>query len=679
MGKPLRLCVVGTDTGAGKTIVTAALARAARGLGLAPVAFKPLQTGCPRDSEGFLRAPDVEVYREASPEAALPPLVLLEDASSPHLAARREGVSLSAAALASCVEDRLRSLSADLVFIEGAGGLMTPLNDSETLLDLFSLLGASFILAAPNRLGVLNHALLSAAALRARGLHWLGFILTRPSAGDDSDLDRRIRADNGEAISRMAALPYLADMPFIEELQSPCPDVRAKGWDRAAQAVEGAVRTAGRRFDGRLTSEQLLRFDRDHVWHPYASAVRPVRVREAVGTEKARIRLRGGEDLVDGMASWWCAIHGYRHPALMRALHEQAGRMPHVMFGGLTHEPAVELARKLLAIAPPGLDRVFFADSGSVAVEVAIKMALQYQRACGHPERTRLLTVRGGYHGDTLAAMSVCDPQNGLHANFAGLLPRQIFAPRPDCRFDRDYDPAPAEALADVLGRHAGQVAALILEPVLQGAGGMWIYHPDYLSRASELCRENGCLLILDEIATGFGRTGRMFASEWSGITPDILCLGKALTGGVMSLAATLASEAVAEGLSRRGGVLMHGPTFMGNPLACAVAGASLDLLSASAWKADVDRIERTLRLGLEPCRGLPGIADVRVLGAVGVLETQGPVAVEKLQDYFVRQGVWLRPFGRLIYAMPPYVISDGELGLIVRAMRGAAEEKQWE
>ena len=675
MNKP-RLCIVGTDTSAGKTVVTAALARAARHLGLRPLALKPVQTGCGRDAAGRLSAPDPDLYREACPEAEIPLMFLLEDAASPHLAARREGRALSAVTLAESVDSRIRASSAGLVLIEGAGGLLTPLNDEETLLDAFALLDAPFLLVAPNRLGMLNHALLSVEALRARGLPLLGYILTRPESADNADLDQRIRADNRETLCRMTALPCLGELPFIWELHSQYPLERVKGWDKAAQALAPALSFAPDQPDD---ADRLLRFDRKHLWHPYASAVTPMRAREAVGTKGARIRLRDGTELVDGMASWWCAVHGYRHPVLMRALHEQAARMPHVMFGGLTHEPAVALARKLLAIAPPGLDRVFFADSGSVAVEAAMKMAVQYQRACGYPERSRLLTVRGGYHGDTLGAMSVCDPENGMHADFAGILPRQIFAPRPSCRFDADYDPAPATAFAAVLERYAGEVAAVILEPVLQGAGGMWMYHPEYLRRVGELCRENGCLLILDEIATGFGRTGRLFASEWARIAPDILCLGKALTGGVMTLAATLASKKVAEGISRQGGVLMHGPTFMGNPLACAVAGASLDLLSTAAWKKDVARIERAFRLGLAACREAPGIADARVLGAVGVLETERPVATEKLQDYFVRRGVWLRPFGRLIYAMPPYIISDDELDRLVLAVRAAAEEKQWE
>ena len=689
MRKYSRLCLVGTDTDAGKTIVTAALARAAWRLGGNPLALKPVQTGCARESSGRLRAPDCAVYREACPEAESSSLILLKDACSPHLAARRANLELSASELAGVIDTRISASKTDLALIEGAGGLLTPLNETENLLDVFALVNAPFILVAANKLGMINHALLSLNLLRARGLPVLGFILTWTGREGDSDLDRRIRDDNVETLSRMSGLPCLAKLPFIRELQSLDLLVRERGWEQSTQLLmrsplmdmlfrEGA--SADDKLPQQLHGDDLLRFDREHVWHPYTSAVSPTAAREAVKTEGARITLRDGTSLVDGMASWWCAVHGYRQPARMRALHEQSARMPHVMFGGLTHEPAVSLARRLLQMVPQNLERVFFSDSGSVAVEVAVKMAVQYQRASGWPERSRIMTVRGGYHGDTLGAMSVCDPETGMHADFSGILPRQIFAPRPACRFDADFDPGTVAAFEELLKRHAGEVAAVILEPVVQGAGGMWMYHPEYLRRVSRLCKEHGCLLILDEIATGFGRTGRMFAYEWAGVEPDILCLGKALTGGVMSLAATLASKEVAEGISCNGGVLMHGPTFMANPLACAVAAASLDLLSQSGWRQDVARIEHALRQGLEPCGDLPGVADVRVLGAIGVLEMRRPVAVEKVQDYFVRQcGVWIRPFDRLLYVMPPYVIPDEDLERLTAAMRGALEEKQWE
>jgi len=425
--------------------------------------------------------------------------------------------------------------------------------------------------------------------------------------------------------------------------------------------------------------DELLSFDRSHIWHPYTSALHPLTAYEAVRTSGCCIHLRDGSKLVDGMASWWCAIHGYNHPAILSALKKQADIMPHVMFGGLTHAPAVELARKLLDVTPSRLEHVFFADSGSISVEVAVKMALQYQQAAGDKNKTRLLTVRGGYHGDSLGAMSVCDPEGGMHALFSGILPRQLFAPRPSCPFDGTYDPASAAGLEALFANHGEEIAAFIIEPVVQGAGGMWIYHPSYLKRAEELCREYGCLLIFDEIATGFGRTGKMFACEWAGVEPDIMCVGKALTGGVMTLAATLASGEVARGISAEGGVLMHGPTFMANPLACSAAVASLGLLEDDNWKKNVLRIEKVLREGLDPCRELSGVRDVRVLGAIGVLEMEEAVDVERLQHFFVREcSVWIRPFARLVYIMPPYIIKDGELEQLTYAMRRAVERGIW-
>jgi len=388
-----------------------------------------------------------------------------------------------------------------------------------------------------------------------------------------------------------------------------------------------------------------------------------------------RLRLADGSELIDGMASWWCAIHGYRHPALDAAAAEQLGRMAHVMFGGLTHEPAVLLAERLTALSPEGLERVFFADSGSVSVEVAIKLCLQYQRALGRGQRTRLLTVRGGYHGDTAGAMAVCDPVTGMHSLFAGMLCQHVFAERPPDGFAEplhEHWAANVEALA---AQHAHELAGVIMEPVVQGAGGMRFHSPECVALMRRVCDEHGLLLVLDEIATGFGRSGAMFASEHAGVSPDVMCVGKALTGGYMTLAATLCTPAVAEALSGgEGGALMHGPTFMANPLACSVALASLELLADGAWRRRVTAIEAGLRTGLAPARELPGVADVRVLGAIGVIEMEREVDVAAASAAAVSRGVWLRPFGKLIYAMPPYVIGEEDLARVATAMIAAAE-----
>lgn len=418
-----------------------------------------------------------------------------------------------------------------------------------------------------------------------------------------------------------------------------------------------------------LTPDEITAIDAKHVWHPYGgfpATTEPLVVASASGT---RLILADGRELVDGMSSWWAAVHGYRHPVLDSALLMQSQRMSHVMFGGLTHEPAARLSELLVRLTPAGLDKVFLCDSGSVSVEVAVKMCLQYQRALGLPGKRRLLTWRGGYHGDTFTPMSVCDPEGGMHSLWTDILAEQVFVPAPP----REFDPGYVDELERAMREHADELAAVIVEPVVQGAGGMRWHDPRYLAELRRLCDAHGVLLIFDEIATGFGRTGTLFAAEQAGVSPDVLCVGKALTGGYLTLAAALCTERIAETLSAAHGGLMHGPTFMGNPLACAIAVASIELLLSRDWQGEVKRIEGELESGLAPARELPAVTEVRVLGAIGVIELDHPVDMRAATDAAVGAGAWLRPFRNLIYCMPPFISSTGDIATITLAMVAAA------
>lgn len=423
-------------------------------------------------------------------------------------------------------------------------------------------------------------------------------------------------------------------------------------------------------YNQEIAHHDLLRLDRAHVWHPYTNFNQPGSITPISHAQGVELHLVDGRVLIDGMSSWWSTLHGYNHPVLNQAVIDQLGKMAHVMFAGITHEPAVKLASTLAKITPAGLNKVFFSDSGSVAVEIALKMAIQYWHAQGQPQRTTFLTLKRGYHGDTFGAMSVCDPHSGMHHLFHHSLAHHLFADAPACKFDEPFQESHIGKFAQLIQQHRQKIAAVIVEPIVQGAGGMRFYSPDYLRRVRELCDKHEILLIVDEVATGFGRTGKLFACEYAGISPDIMCLGKAMSAGYITLAATLCNDKVSNGISSgENPAFMHGPTYMANPLACAVANASIDLLLNSNWQEKVAAISQQLREELAPCKEFSYVTDVRVLGAIGVVELADDIDTSKLLPLFVEHGVWIRPFGKIVYLMPPFVINSEQLSRLTSAV----------
>ena len=666
------LFITGTDTDVGKTSVTVALLKQLLLHGKNVRAVKPVQTGCLREENGLV-APDVSEYLLTGAQASV--LKCFEPACSPDLAAQISGEVLSVDSLMR--DFKAASFQNDVLLVEGAGGLYVPLNSTETMLDFMRALDFPVLLVVGNKLGCLNHAALSLEALLNRGIKVVGMVLNRvrpvesldPGAGDDIENQKRFLKNNARALheyGRRKGVPLLAEIDYSD------------GGRINENCLEDVVKTLF--LDQKQKIDDYLQFDREHLWHPYTSATDPLPVQMVRSAHGRTLKLMDGKELIDGTSSWWCTMHGYSHPRLIEAVQHQVGQLSHVMFGGLTHEPAIRLGQKLLALVPKNLKHIFYADSGSVAVEVALKMAVQYWAALGLKGKKYFLTPRGGYHGDTQGAMQICDPIDGMHSLFKEVLHEQIFAPRPDSPFNEEFKPESLEPIEKILSERSNEIAALVIEPIVQGAGGMWFYHPLYLKGLRELCDRYNVLLVLDEIATGFGRTGQLFACNWAEIEPDVMCIGKGLTGGMMTLSATLTTEKVAGTISDKssetGGAFMHGPTFMANPLACSVACASLDLFNEMHWQEKVLHIESCLKRYLSEVKNLSHVVDVRVLCAIGVVQLDCPVNTRRLTEYFVQKGVWVRPFASLIYLMPAYTVTDEELKALCDALVSSVKEQ---
>lgn len=719
-GARLKFFITAVNTEVGKTFVTASLLRAFLQSGRTVIALKPVQTGCEM-SGGRLVAQDVSEYAKVSADSDIAPIYAFKFPASPHYSASLECREIKTDKILKFID--AHSAQCEITLIEGAGGIFVPLNSRESFLDVMRAVDAPIVLVCKNELGAINSALCSVYVLRSHGLKIAALVLNFTDEKDEICVSnaaylksklkgisvislRKFQKDDFTAAARSFE-NFIASLNFNDPSQMDAGaansnETAAVALDTAQSGQRGAnlnenSKNSKARFaldtaqvceqDGEIKSSRVapplmsasntdpidLSFDAKHLWHPYTSATHPLKARGVLRAEGNKIYTTQGA-LIDGMSSWWCAVQGYGSEALNAAATAQIKEFSHVMFGGLTHAPAINLGKKLLSMLPQ-FDRIFYADSGSVAVEVALKAAICYQQNVS-PKKSKILTVRGGYHGDTFGAMSVCDPLTGMHSLFSGILARQIFAPRPSCRFDAPFDPSSTDEIFKIFKENKDEIAAIIIEPIVQGAGGMWFYHPKFLDRLRELCDEADAVLIFDEIATGFWRTGRVFAYEYCGAVPDIICIGKALSGGFMSFAAVLTNEKIAHGVSRNGGVLMHGPTFMANPLACAVSLKNLEILCAQDTAQKVAQIHSDLQEGLKECRSLDGVADVRTLGAIGVVEMKEAVDVEALQEFFVKRGVWIRPFGKNIYLMPPFITPRSDTQALCEAIRDAVKLK---
>ncbi|MBR1375228.1 MAG: adenosylmethionine--8-amino-7-oxononanoate transaminase [Cardiobacteriaceae bacterium] len=634
-----RYFITATDTDCGKTFITAGLLAAFLEKKEKCLAIKPVQSGCEKINSEII-APDVEEYKKISSENNIAPCYSLLFPASPHYAAKKENITINKNTLTEYLKPYFAENQH--LLIEGAGGLLVPLNEKETFLDLIGEIDVEIILVAKNKLGALNNILLNIETIENYGLKIAAIVL---NFHDDSD---EICLSNLDYLKNKFEIPIIS-IPKVRKPQEIAANLHL--------LVEKKTPNSEKIID--------LEFDKNHLWHPYTSAIKPLKTYPVLRTDKNKIQLADGRWLIDGMSSWWCAILGYNNYVINQAAIKQIKQMPHIMFGGITHQPAIDLSRKLLNLMPE-FNNIFYCDSGSIAVEVAIKIALQYQQN-NNPNKTKILTVRGGYHGDSFGAMSVCDPTNGMHFLFKEVLAEQIFAARPNCAWNKlkpenKYNKEAIKEVENIFKNNQEKIAAVIIEPIVQGAGGMWFYRPEFLEDLRILCDKYDALLIFDEIATGFGRTGKLFAYQHTNIAPDIICIGKALTAGFMSFAAVLTNKNTAIKVSENNRPLMHGPTFMANPLACQVANTAIEVLLNSNWYEQVQNIEKYLIEYLSPAKELKQVKDVRILGAIGVVEVEKDVNCEIAQEFFVRQGVWIRPFAKNIYLMPPYISSQDDI-----------------
>lgn len=647
--------ITATDTNVGKTFITTLLLAKLLSLGKKAKAIKPVETGF-ESNGGIPQTSDIASYISVDKNSCFMPAYSFVYPASPDFAASLENKHIDMDEIYSYCKEHIKN--SEITLIEGAGGILVPLNEKQNFSHLIKMLNISVILIVENKLGAINNTLLNLEFCKNNGIDVACIVMNKTDTID------KIATSNVDFIKKHYSIPLII-VPKFEKIDF---KKLINKIDFSEFLSNLDIKDDEYKFDSE--------FDKNHLWHPYTSMLKPLKIYFAYYAHDKHIFTNHGK-LLDGMSSWWAMWHGYNMDNINNAAISQINKFSHVMFGGITHKPAINLGKKLLEILPSNLEHIFYSDSGSVSVEVAIKMALQYQQN-KNIKKTKILTPLGGYHGDTFGDMSVCDPVNGMHSLFKDTLAKQIFFEKPKCAYDEEFDESFLDDLKAKLKEHKSEIAAIILEPIVQGAGGMWFYNKEYLKFIREICDKEDIVLIFDEIATGFGRTGEIFAIDLSGVTPDIICLGKAITAGFMSFGVTVSNKKVAHGVSQNNLPFMHGPTFMGNPLACTVALESINTLLNSNWKQDIKNINKWLKDGLQKCKEFDVVKDVRVLGAIGVVELKIDVNMEHIQEFFVKDGIWLRPFGKLIYTMPHFNFNENDIDKICSSIYKCIKQKAY-